>query len=197
MEKIKGNFFLSESHKKKKRQIPGSLEIQDNGLAHLDLSGVLISNNDHPFLFLGRKQKVNIWGTAENGSKISLLDCFSIKATQHLDANGMSLEVYQIRFVLKNAWVDNIHSKYFNKISANIEGLDLWLNISGGKESISFNENNAEIFSYKYEIPHSIDFGIDKDLSGCFYFMLKCEFLIFLVINSYIYKSCFILCSYC
>lgn len=173
MEKIKGKFFLPENHKKKRKQIDGTIEIEDNGLAHLDLSGVL--TDDHPFLLLENRQKITIWGIAENGSEISLLDCFNIKVTQHLGPNGMSIEKYRIKFVLKNAWVENTESNYFNKLSVQIEGLDQWLNISGGKRNVSFDNSNAEIFSYTYKLPEPINFDLEDGLKGSFYFSLKDE----------------------
>lgn len=150
MEKIKGKFFLPADYKRKKKQINGTLEIESNGSANLDLSGVLLLDENEPFPLFITRQNVNIWGIVENGSKVSLLDCLSIKATQHLDEDGMSLETFRVSFVLKRAWVKDIHSNYFNKLSAKIEGLDLWLNIYGGKESISFDGNKMETFSYTY-----------------------------------------------
>jgi hypothetical protein len=174
MEKIKGKFFFPENFKKKKKHITGTIEIQENGSAHLELLGILIFDDKAPFLFLENKQKVNIWGIAENGSKISLLDCNSVRATQHLGENGMKLETYHARFVLKKAWVKNIEEKYFNKISVSIEGLDLWLNISGGKQTISYNEKKeAETFSYSYKQPDPINFEIENGLKACFYFTFK------------------------
>lgn len=180
MGKIKGKFFLPENYKRKRKQIDGTIEIQDNGLTYLDLSGSLLSGDDPRLFFLERKEKINIWGIAENGSKISLIECNRNHSTVHLGQGGMKLEKYRVEYVLKNDWVENIHTKYFNKLSVNLEGLDQWLNISGGsRKSISSNNNNAEAFSYNYEIPDSIGFKIENGLEGSFYFSYTEKHILF------------------
>lgn len=177
MAKIKGKFFLPENYKKKKTHIDGILEIHDNGLIHLDLSGSLIVDKINRLLSFNNQQKVNIWGIVENGSKISLLDSINIKTTQHLGEKGMNLELYRIQFVLKNSWIEDIYVKKFNRISASIEGLAQWLNIFGGKESISFDkEGKTEIFSFGYRVPECINFKIYDNLSACFYFTCQHPF---------------------
>ncbi|MDE3182842.1 MAG: hypothetical protein KGM16_05430 [Bacteroidota bacterium] len=172
MEKIKGKFFFPLNRNKKKKQVPGIIEISDNGFVKLELLGVLIEDENHPFPFSELKRKVNIWGIAENGSKISLLQCDAINITQHFDKMGMTFETYHARFILKNDWVENASKKYFRKLSVSIEGLGDWLNISGGIQNTIF-ENGGEKYSYNYKEPSDIFFEIEKHLKGCFYFRIK------------------------
>jgi hypothetical protein len=172
MEKIKGKFFFPLNRNRKKKHVLGIIEISDKGFIKLELLGVLIQDEKHPFPFSELRRKVNIWGVAENGSKISLLQCNAISVTQHLGKMGMSFETYHARFILKNDWVETASTKCFRKISASIDGLSDWLNISGGVHKTSF-ENGSEIYSSAYKEPDDIFFKIEKQLKGCFYFRTK------------------------
>lgn len=152
----KGSFFFSD---RQDDVVTGTLTIDPDGAAHLDLLGAFGSDG-----FLAKREMQTIWGILFNGDKVSLIDSYRGKSVYRSAGSEVS---YNIGTTIIGTHILDRDEAAFTNISAEIDHLQEWLGIDGGRLEFSLDFKQA---TYSYNQPEDIVFKIDDELSGSIYF---------------------------
>ncbi len=134
------------------KQISGTLRFTPEEGATLDLIGTFkdsINEMLNPDIILG---------ISSNGKEITLYKCFEIRS--NVSFPGLLTSSFYADVVFVGAHFQKNEDIRFKEMSIYYLYLDEWVNISGFKIQLEFDEKEMLI---KYESPASIQAGIDKD----------------------------------
>lgn len=156
----KGLWFLPENTENK---IEGTLVFDPSNRAILELTGsfddIAIKTEDHEIIF----------GFTAKGKEVTLFNCMSSGFTMSMP--GIQITRYSIQFIFEGAYFPKSEDIKFNKLRANIVKLEEWTNVWG--LHIKFNTETKEL-NTTFNIPESIPFKINDNISGMFTFSYKC-----------------------
>jgi hypothetical protein len=156
LQTFKGMFFLPEDPDTK---INGTLTILENNTGWIELLGLFPSH--HMF---AKRALFTLFGSLMNGEKVSLLDSYKQNGVHHKEG---SIQNYSAGTVIIGTQIQTRNEQVFNKISAEIDHLQEWIDIDGGQLS---HTSDFKKMTYMYTQPESIDCTIDENLSASIYF---------------------------
>jgi hypothetical protein len=157
MKEYKGEFYYP---KFPENLVSGVLTVDENRNIGLELLGSLSD-----FFGSTRSAGTTIYGNLFNGKKATLLSCsnknFEIRF-------GVSqLEQFKATLLLIGTHVLSEDEPFFNEITVDIDHLAEWIGITGSR--LSFQDGFKNL-TFKYNAPENIEFPINGDLVGTFFF---------------------------
>lgn len=157
MEIFKGEFFYPEFPD---NLVSGILTVDESRNISLELFGSL---ND---FFGGKKtNSTTIHGNLFSGKKATLLSCSN--KNFEIRFGVAQLEQFRVKILLIGTHVLSEEEPTFNEITADIDHMAEWINITGS--SLSF-QNGFKNITFNYQLPENIEFFIKDDLTGTFFF---------------------------
>lgn len=172
MIELKGYFFLPDKVGNEDYHIPGILKISEKGNIRLELYHSL-SKKKSFFLHLHEKQNITVWGVLENSKKVSLFKCFVSKTNQHFESVISNIS-YFVNYALQGIHQLDVSTACVDQVYAEIEGLETWLNISGGKVK-KIDMEVSRTFEYSYKLPEPIKININEEVEFSFGFIVNID----------------------
>ncbi len=151
--KRSGYFWLPNNPDKK---VPGTLSIVDGGKIELELIG-LFNEKIQEFSISDDLNRIN--GSVEKDGYVTLEDCFYIRKT--LSFGSISTSRIFVHKMFSGVAYDKDELISFNSLSFSIEGLDVWLNISGIRAETSYDNG---VLNLTYIPPTNLSYKLSNGM---------------------------------
>ncbi len=166
---IKGEWFLPSN---KEQRVHGIMTYHPQNGTDLELYGSL--NGDS--FFSDFKDHEIILGLTSDSKQVTLYSCNMTESGGATlvqgEESGKPSTIYSIRYTLIGLHADSINDLRFNIISSEIFNLGEWVGISGfERQKMDFEKLKRHEVTVEYKLPEQIEFEIDKDTKGLFYFI--------------------------